>query len=211
MLIPTGFMAMPSKDGCFNGEVVMGGTVVQLANGLAQLTHCKFLGEAHYQVSHTTYSGLSPTNGTGSRLSNSGVIRSSYKGHENNYLYQSTPLSERLAILISYAAKQGASAPDITCELRATASNSFTGTVLDYGIKFIDLTTTREDRSPDAFTFTGTTPIDAPTNTTPTTIIRPLYVPSTNRGQLLNIKITVNDVVISGVHIYDIYQVEVTP
>ena len=139
------------------------------------------------------------------------MVRSSYKGHENNFLYQSTPLSERLAILISYVAKQGASAPDITCELRATGGNSYTGTVLDYGIKFIDLTTTREDRSPDVFAFTGTTLIEAPTNTSPSTVIRPLYVPSANRGQLLNIKITVNDVAISGVHIYDIYQVEVTP
>ena len=76
MLIPTSFVPLPSADGCHNGQVVMGGTIVQMANGLAQLTHCKFLGEAHYQVSHSTFGGWSGIYSTGSRLHNYGVIRS---------------------------------------------------------------------------------------------------------------------------------------
>ena len=211
MLIPTGFIKLPSVDGCYNGEVVMGGTATQLASGLAQLSHCKFLGEAHYQVSHSTYGGWSGVFGTGSRLHNYGVIRSAYKGYDYNFLYQSTALSERLAILISYAGKTGSSNPDIQCQLRSTAGNSFTGTIIDQGIKFTDLSTQGYSYAPDEFIFSGTQLIDAPTNTSPTVLIRPLYVPSANRGQLLHISVTVNDVAISGFHIYDCFEVEVTP
>ena len=213
MLILSAFVKLPSVDGCHNGQVVMGGTVSQFANGLAQLTHCKFLGEAHYQISHSTYdAGLQPTYGTGSRLTSSGVVRSVYKGYEYNFLYQSTPLSERLAILISYSALQDASQPDITYELRDTSSNSFTGTVLDHGVKLIDLSANNEQTSAiDEFIFSGAQLIDAPTNTSPVTVARPLYVPSANRGQLLNIKVTVNNVAMTGLHIYDVYEVEVTP
>lgn len=211
MLIPTGFIKLPSVDGCYNGEVVMGGTATQLANGLAQLSHCKFLGEAHYQVSHSTYGGWSGVYGTGSRLHNYGVIRSAYKGYDYNFLYQSTALSERLAILISYAGKTGSSNPDIQCQLRSTAGNSFTGTIIDQGIKFTDLSTQGYSYAPDEFIFSGTQLIGAPTNVSPTVLIRPLYVPPANRGQLLNISVTVNDVAISGFHIYDCFEVEVTP
>jgi len=204
MLIPTGFVKLPSVDGCYNGEVVMGGTVTQMASGLAQLTHCKFLGEAYYE-------GYSATYKTGTRTSNSGVIKSNYKSYEYNFLYQSTARSERLALLITYAAQRDASIPDIICKLRATGSNSYTGTVLDNGIQFINLSAHRNSTAPDEVAFTGCTLIDAPTNVSPTTLVRPLYVPSTNRGELLNISVTVNDVAISGFHIYDVYEVEVTP
>ena len=211
MLIPTSFVNLPSVDGCHNGQVVMGGTMAQMANGLAQLTHCKFLGEAHYQVSHSTYGGWSGIYSTGSRLHNYGVIRSAYKGYDYNFLYQSTPLSKQLAILISYAGKTGATDPDIQCVLRDTASNSYTGTILDHGIKFTDLATQGYSYAPDEFVFSGAHFIGTPTNSSPTELVRPLHVPTSNRGQLLNIQVTVNDVSISGVHIYDVYQVEVTP
>jgi len=36
-------------------------------------------------------------------------------------------------------------------------------------------------------------------------------VPSANRGDLLNIKITVSSVSLTAVHIYDLYELEVTP
>lgn len=212
MLIPTGFVKLPSVDGCYNGEVVMGGTVTQMASGLAQLTHCKFLGEAHYQVGHSTYyEGYSATYKTGTRTSNSGVIKSNYKSYEYSFLYQSTVRSERLALLITYAAQRDASIPDIICKLRATGSNSYTGTILDNGIQFINLSAHRNSTAPDEVAFTGCALIDAPTNASPTTLVRPLYVPSANRGELLNISVTVNDVAISGFHIYDVYEVEVTP
>ena len=212
MLIPTGFIKLPSVDGCYNNQIVMGGTATQLANGLAQLSHCKFLGEAHYQVGHSTYyTGLSATYKTGARLSTSGVIKSNYNSYDYNFLYQSTARSERLALLITYAAQRDASIPDIICKLRATGSNSYTGTILDHGVQFINLSSHRNSTSPDEVAFTGCALINAPTNVSPTTLVRPLYVPSSNRGQLLNISVTVNDVAISGFHIYDVFEAEVTP
>tara|TARA_Y100000592_G_C5481143_1_gene325590 strand:- start:280 stop:918 length:639 start_codon:yes stop_codon:yes gene_type:complete len=212
MLIPTSFVKMPSSDGCHNGQIVMGGTVTQMANGLAQLTHCKFLGEAHYQVGHSTYyEGYSATYKTGTRISNSGVIKGNYKGYDYHFLYQSTARSEHLALLITYAAKRDTNTPDITCVLRDTSGNSYTGSILDHGIQFINLSAHRNSTSPDEVAFTGCELVDPPSNTSPTTLVRPLYVPSANRGDLLNISVTVNDVAISGFHIYDVYQVEVTP
>jgi hypothetical protein len=212
MLIPTSFIKLPSVNGCYNNNVVMGGTATQLAAGLAQLSHCKFLGEAHYQVGHSTYyEGYSAIFKTGARLSNSGVIKSNYKSYEYNFLYQSTARSVRLALLITYAAQRDTSIPDIICVLRSTAGNTYTGTILDEGIQFLNLSAHQSQTAPDEVAFTGCTLIDAPTNVTPTAVVRPLYVPSLNRGELLNINVTVNDVAISGVHIYDVFEVEVTP
>jgi len=38
-----------------------------------------------------------------------------------------------------------------------------------------------------------------------------LFVPSANRGELLNVQILLASVALSSVHIYDIYEAEVTP
>jgi len=211
MLIPTAFIKLPDESGCYNGEVVMGGTVSQLAMGLAQLSHCKFLGEAHYQVSHSTYGPWSTIYETGTRLHNYAQIRSEYKGREYNFLYKSTALSEKVACLFSYAGEQGADDPSVTIEVRSTSSNSYSGTVLDYGCKFLNLDTQGYSFSTDSFAFTGTTLDYEPSNSSPDLIVRPLFVPSANRGELLNIKVTVTDVALSGFHIYDVYEVEVTP
>jgi hypothetical protein len=211
MLIPTAFIKLPDESGCYNGEVVMGGTVSQLAMGLAQLSHCKFLGEAHYQVSHSTYGPWSTIYETGTRLHNYAQIRSEYKGREYNFLYKSTALSQKVACLFSYAGEQGADDPSVTIEVRSTSSNSYSGTVLDYGCKFLNLDTQGYSFSTDSFAFTGTTLDYEPSNSSPDLIVRPLFVPSANRGELLNIKVTVTDVALSGFHIYDVYEVEVTP
>jgi hypothetical protein len=118
------------------------------------------------------------------------VIRSAYKGYDYNFLYQSTPLSEQLAIVISYAGKTGATSPDIQCVLRDTAGNSFTGAILDHGIKFTDLATQGYSYAPDDFVFSGAHFIGTPSNTSPTELVRPLHVPTSNRGQLLNLQVT---------------------
>lgn len=211
MLIPTAFIKLPDESGCYNGEVVMGGTVSQMASALAQLSNCKFLGEAHYQVSHTTYGPWSTVYGTGIRLYDYAQIRSGYKGYEYNFLYQSTALTEHLCFLFSYAGKRGADEPSVIVEARDTASNSYTGTVLDYGVKMTNLETLGYNFSEDSFSFSGTTLNYTPTNTIPDVIPRPLFIPSANRGELLNIKVTVTDVALSGFHLYDVYNVEVTP
>jgi len=57
--------------------------------------------------------------------------------------------------------------------------------------------------------FTGCELIDAPSSAS-FDFPRPLYVPSANRGELLNIQFNVTAVALSSVHIYDIYEPEVT-
>ena len=58
MLIPTGYAKLPSVEGCFNNQVLFGGTVSQLASAIAQLSNCKFLGEAHYHVGQEVSSSI---------------------------------------------------------------------------------------------------------------------------------------------------------
>lgn len=215
MLVPSSYRTLPNQTGCFNGQLVMGGNVAQMASALSQLSHCKFLGEAHYQVSHSTYSPSWGTEKYGARLATATRVLKSYSGYEYNFLYQSTALSERLALLFVYGSDYQAAAVSVIAKVLDTTSNSYNGTVLDHGVQF----TAPEhldafdvpfgDAMPtDAWAFTGARNIDAPTNTTPENP-RPLYVPSANRGELLNIKITVSSLSLTAVHIYDLYQVEV--
>ena len=217
MLIPSAFRKLPNKAGCFNGQLVMGGNVAQMASALAQLSHCKFLGEAHYQISHSTYSTEWGSEQYGARLHTATRVLKGYSGQDYHFLYQSTALSERLAIILVYGSDYIAGTPVITAQLRATGSNSYSGTILDYGIEW---TAPHQLESvnvpfgdalpPDSWAFSGTRKINAPTNTVPENP-RPLYVPSANRGDLLNIKITISNVSLTAVHIYDLYELEVTP
>jgi len=220
MLVPSSLRKMPSEDGCYNNQIVMGGSVAQMASSLAQLSHCKFLGTAQYQFSHNTYSSLWGTDQFGARLSTGTKVTSAYKNYEYNLLYQSTVLSEALALHIVYGGDNQAGSVSIKAEARATGSNSYTGTVLDYGIEFTapnDLdsfnTPLGDAVPPDQFAFTGCR-IQAPNNTAagdPLDNPRPLIIPLANRGDLLNIKLTVNSLSVVACHIYDIYQVQVTP
>jgi len=220
MLIPSSFRQMPSDQGCYNNQIVMGGTVGQMASALAQLSHCKFLGEAHYQIAHSTYSTLWGSEQFGARLNAGTRVRTTYKTYEYNLLYQSTKQSERLALLMVYGADHSAGSVSIKAEARATGSNSYTGTVLDYGVEFtspnnlISLTPgIGEAVPPDQWAFTGCRNIAVgnPLQTDPLDPPRPLVIPSVNRGDLLNIKVTVNSLSLIAVHIYDVYQLEVTP
>lgn len=212
MLIPTGFNKLPSDESCYNGVVVMGAVVGQIASALAQLSNVKALGEAHYQVSHTLYG----KNGYGSTVGGtiSAEVLDVYKSdREYHFLYQSTPLSTRLAVLFKYSAYENASVtPYVKIRIRSTSGNSYSGTILDEGIQFDSGLHLQDDReSLEVRTaFTGCELIDAPTNTSfePP---RPLYVPSANRGELLNIEVLIASVALSSIHIYDIYEAEVTP
>jgi hypothetical protein len=203
MLIPTGFKRLPSTEGCYNNQIIFGSTVGDMAGALAQLSNCKFLGQAHYHIGKKA--GVS--NGGYSGPNNANLKRT----YNYNLLYQSTPLSSHLAIMITCRAFSN---PTITTlvdvELRDTASNSYTGTVLDYGIRFnhgAELTGLSNDI---VNVFSGTQLVDAPTNTTPD-LPRPLYVPSANRGELLNINFDFLYVQPFMIHIYDLLVPEVTP
>lgn len=212
MLIPTAFQRLPSDNGCHNGRVIMGGTVSQMAAGLAQLSNAKLLGEAHYQVSHSLYGRY----GHGSSIGGLTHLSTlpAYKARKYHFLYQSTPLSERLAISFIYSASTIDDTPEITVKLRPTTGSSYSATAIDNGIKFSHELHIQAPATPDGVLarslFTGCELIDAPTNTLPD-LPRPLYVPSANRGDLLNIEFEVNGVALGAVHIYDIFEAEVTP
>lgn len=204
MLIPSSFQRLPSVTGCFNGQMMFGGAVAQMASATAQLTRVKFLGEAHYYVGREVLAAR----GGRTRVVEPNVFKATTA---TNYLYQSTPLSSHLGILIQYVSANFFAGFDVSVdiELRDTASNSYTGTILDVGCSFteVDLESDPNDMK---IAFTGAQLIEAPTNVIPEPP-RPIYVPSANRGELLNLVLTTNNMVILGVHIYDIFNPEVTP
>jgi len=212
MLVSTAFQKLPADNGCYNGQLIMGGTVSQIAAASAQLSNAKFLGEAHYQVSHSLYGNHGYSSLVGGTTGLNPLA--SYKSRLYHFLYQSTPLSERLAISLLYAAQTVSGTPSIIIRLRPTTGSSYSATAIDNGIKFdngthIDASLIADGTIARSL-FTGCELIDAPTNTNPESP-RPLYVPTSNRGQLLNIEIEVNDVALGAVHIYDIFVPEVTP
>ena len=206
MLIPTGFSKLPSKEGCFNNQILFGGTVAQMASAAAQLSNCKFLGEAHYHIGQEVLATIGGMISFGTGASGSVKTNRTY-----NFLYQSTPLSSHLALLIQYRASNfEATNVNMKAKLRATGSNSYTGTVLDNGIQFeegLDLT---HDRDEVSLAFTGSELVSAPSNTQPDPV-RPLFVPTSNRGDLLNVVIETTQALPITVHIYDLLIPQVTP
>ena len=81
--------------------------------------------------------------------------------------------------------------------------------MLDVGVRFSEIEL--EGVAQQLFTAsTGAQLIDAPTNPTADPP-RPLYIPSANRGDLLNVVITVDQVKLHTVHIYDLFIAEETP
>ncbi len=205
MLIPTAFAKLPALESCHNNEIVFGGTVGQMANALAQLTNCKFLGEAHYHIGQQVLPAIGGMINFGYGISGSITSSNTY-----NILYQSTALSSHLAIIVQYRASNfELGSVYLNVSLRNTASNSYTGTILDYGMRFlegVDLENTRDELS---VAFTGTTQIEAPTNTTPEGP-RPLFVPSANRGELLNIVVESSLLLPATIHVYDVLIPEVS-
>jgi hypothetical protein len=200
MLIPTGFAKLPGIESCYNNQTVFGGTVGQLANGLAQLSNCKFLGEAHYNIGQQV-----PAN-RGGLINTSYTLKSS---NTYNLLYQSTPLSTHLAIIAYYKAGNFGANPYLNFSLRATFSNSYTGAILDYGCRFTEGIDLSHERDNLQEAFTGCELISAPTNTTPEPP-RPLYVPAAQRGNLLNVVVETALLLPFSIHIYDILIPEVT-
>jgi hypothetical protein len=206
MLIPTGFQQLPSEEGCYNNQILFGGTVSQMASAAAQLSNCKFLGQAHYHIGQKVIAAV------GGMLSFATGTSGSVKTNRTyNFLYQSTPLSSHLALLIQYRASNFEfTTVSITAQLRATGSNSYTGTILDYGVIFQEGLDLVHDQDQIATAFTGSELITAPTNTSPVRV-RPLFVPSANRGDLLNVVIETTQALPVTVHIYDLLIPEVTP
>jgi len=206
MLIPTGLQKLPSKEGCFNNQILFGGTTSQMSGAAAQLSNCKFLGQAHYHIGQTILPAI------GGMISfATGTSGTTKTNRAYNFLYQSTPLSSHLALLIQYRASNFEfTTVKIEAELRDTSSNSYTGTILDHGIEFQEGINLDHDGDQVSLAFTGSEIISVPTNTQPEPV-RPLYVPSANRGELLNIVINTTQALPITVHIYDLLIPSVTP
>jgi hypothetical protein len=206
MLIPTGYAKLPSVDGCYNNQILFGGTVSQLSSAISQLSNCKFLNEAHYHLGQQVNPPIGGMIALG--LGPSGSIKASAT---YSFLYQTSPLSSHIALIIQYRAHNFEfGTVFIGVDLRATGSNSYTGTMLDYGIRFEEGVDLEHDRDNLSQAFTGGELISAPTNTTPEPP-RPLYVPSANRGELVNLVIETSQALIATVHIYDLLIPQVTP
>ncbi|MGA1718193.1 MAG: hypothetical protein ACO4AA_02330 [Aquiluna sp.] len=209
MLIPTSFQRLPNVSGCYNGQLLFGGAIAQMASAAAQLTRVKFLGEAHYNINRGVGTDVVGTLiGGRFRIIEPNAFKATTTNH---YLYQSTPISSHLGIIIQYVSANFAAGANVSIELelRDTASNSYSGTTLDVGCRFTEVDL-QSDPNTLLTTFTGADLIAAPSNVTPDPP-RVLYVPSANRGELLNVAVTTNNLVVLGLHIYDIYDPEVTP
>ena len=203
MLVPSSFQRLPSVVGCHNGQPLFGGAVSQMASALAQLQRSKFLGEAHYQVEREVLAGR----GGRTRVITPGDIKSS---QTYNFLYQSKAQTSHLCLLIQYTAVnfEFAASVSLSVELRDTAGNSYTGTVIDVGTRFTE-TELRGDANDIVEAFTGCDEVPAPSNVVPDPP-RPLFVPVANRGELLNIVVTGQQLIPLTVHIYDVFMPEVT-
>ncbi len=202
MLIPSAFQKLPSTRGCFNGRLLFGGTVSQMASALAQMTRAKALSEAHYYVGSTVVNSI----GGRRRL---GTIEKS--GQDTlNFLHQPSPITSHLGLIFQYSSKRFRFTSDfLDVELRDTASNSYTGSVIDVGIRFSEIELESSPNDVRTAT-TGAELISAPGNTIPDSP-RPLFIPVANRGDLLNVVFTVDQVKLHTVHIYDLFVPEETP
>jgi hypothetical protein len=206
MLIPTGFSKLPSAEGCYNNQILFGGTVAQMASAAAQLSNCKFLGQAHYHIGQEVLAAVGGMVNFATGTSGNTKTNETY-----NLLYQSTAISSHLALLIQYRASNFEfTNVNMKVSLRSTTLNSYTGAILDYGIQFDEGLDLQHDQDQLATAFTGTELISAPTNTLPDPV-RPLYVPSANRGELLNVIVETTQMLPITVHIYDLLVPEVTP
>ena len=203
MLIPSAFQLLPSPQACFNGRLLFGGAVSQMASALAQITRAKALSEAHYHMGQSVLSVV------GGRR----VLGPLDKAGQDtfNFLHQPTPASSHLAVIIQYQARNFTSATTafIDIELRDTAGSSYTGAVLDVGVRFSEIELEGESRVISVAS-TGAELIAAPTNTTADPP-RPLFIPTANRGELINVKIVTDQTQLESVHIYDLLIPEVTP
>lgn len=201
MLIPSAYQQLPREQGCHNGQLLFGGAVSQMCSALAQVTRAKCLSQSHYYVGRGVLSVAGGRSFLGSGL----------KGATPYYfLHQANPAASHLGVTFQYfSANQRFSSVQADLSLRDTASSSYSGTVLDVGVRFSEVELESAPREPATAT-TGFQLIAAPSNSSPESP-RPLFVPTANRGELLNVKLETTQLIPLSVHIYDLFIPEVTP
>lgn len=211
MLIPTSFQPLANEKSVYMGVTVMGGVVSQFAAALAMLSHCKFLGFAHYTIAKSTRTVASA----------SIVLRTNWSGtttglNKTNKFYTfffgSTALSEWIGVIFQYVATKESStnSPVITFRVK-----DLSGTLLSKSVRFSypsHLNMTIEgDRDFPRTAATGATFYGVPSGTSGFDDPRPLYIPAANRGDMLLLEVEVNECDLVSVSFFDLYQPSVTP
>jgi hypothetical protein len=211
MLVPTSFQPITSEESVFMGVTVMGGVVSQFAQAMVQMSHCKFLGAAHYTIAKPTQSPLFTNVYLFTNWS--GLPKGLNKTNKYySFLYGSTPISEWIGVIFQYVATKESStnSPIITFRIK-----NLSGTLLSKSVRFtysshLNMTIDGDIDRPYTAT-SGATFYDPPSGTSGFDTPRPLYIPSANRGDMLLLEVEVEDCDLVSVSFFDLYQPEVTP
>lgn len=210
MLIQTAYSSLPSPEACHNGVALMGGVTSQMASSLAQLSHAKFRGHAVYWVGVDNGSDGSGGYRSAVRTRASTRLKTS---NEYTFFYRTTPITEWVIISITHIPYyQSDGYVDVVLK-------DMSLTTIDNGIRFISSTgglqVVEANSAAPVTSSTGPgTPAQrtsAPTNPTPTSTLRPLYVPLANRGDLLRIEVDSTYISLRRLEAFDLYQASVTP
>lgn len=210
MLVPSSFQPLTSETSCYMGVTVMGGVLNQFAQSLVMMSHCKFLGSAHYTIAKDTYDlGTSATTFTNFNGTPPGLNK---QQKDYTFFYGSTELSEWIGLIFQYVATKESSSNDPNIKFTV---KDLSGTILSKPILFeypqhLQMSDTSILQNPYTTT-SGAIFYDPPTGTTGTDEPRPLYIPSANRGDMLIIEVRVEDCDLVQLDIFDLYQAEVTP
>lgn len=210
MLVPSSFQPLVNENSVNMGVTVMGGVVNQFAQALVMMSHCKFLGSAHYTIAKDTEDKLLST-----------VIFSNWSGISTglnksvkyySFFYASTPISEWIGVIFQYIATQSVSSnsPQITFTVRDLSGTIISKPVLFEYPDHLQMSLDGLLDRPYVGT-TGATFYDPPVGTSGTDQPRPLYIPSGSRGDMVIIEVKVEDCDIVQLDLFDLYQPEVTP
>ena len=229
MLIATNYLELPNTTTTNNGVIIMGAGVNQVASSLSMMTYAKFLGHASYSVARSTYAAISPGGVFKSSFASTFAIGAKGASEDHIFFYQSTPVSEYLAVVLVYAASAyNARLPFIDVELRAIvdlgAGNLQVGGIVDTGIRFSFPDTLEGDnresaRSAAYIASTGADKYGTPTNLPPSVtpdIPRPLYIPLQDtggvdiRGDMVAVRVECSECHLLHCHLFDIYQPDIT-
>jgi hypothetical protein len=209
MTTPTNFQRMPGEQGCYNGRLVMGSGVAQMALALKQLTNVKFRAAGYYPVGRTTWQPITNQYIKANYWPGSNPIT---KGatDEHDLFYFSQPTSQWIGLEIVYGPSTELDVePEILCELYEISGGAVS-TKIDEGILFTSPEHLERISGRNGIGYfranTGGRPYVFPSaGISAPTIPRPLYIPSANRGDELVVRVTATDAIIFGVYMFDLY------
>lgn len=226
MLIQTAYNVLPLKNSCNNGAVLFGSAISNMSSSLTQLSHVKSLGMTNFSVMRSSYEQTFPGNFTASRVSQgAGRIN---KGHSESFkfFYASTLISSWLCVVVGYEsgsssanAATTAFSPQIEISIKAMSGAPLAETTtIDHGIRLdssnsILLASLAGEAGASSRVFVHYAesnieiPPAAPTNTSPVSP-RPLFIPPSNRGEIVSINVSCLDCKLRHFTTFDLYQPE---